>query len=518
MASTGAGVASTGAASTAGASAARGGRRLGGCWCGRHGRRLHGCRCGRHGRHLDGSRGRGHLDGSRGHLDGSRGRGHLDRSRGRSSRSRGNGRRLGRSGRNRRRLDGSGRSDRGRGGRSDRRRLDRRGRHGRHLDRGGCHRCGFDRRRGRSDRRRSNLGRHRRGRDGRRGRRGAGGNDRLVLREVLGGRLHPDLRVGAVVRHHASGLGLARARRRRDLGGPRLGAHGGALARDRAAAHVRGGVLRLPVHARLEVQVRAGAAAGAAHVADHLALPDLAALRHGEARHVRVARRELARVRDADDVPVAALLAGEADVAAGGRADRGARRRGEIDAVVVAAPARPEGRGLGALHGRGDRGRATVADTGDAARRRRGRRLGGLRRIRRGAGLAATRVTAVTGGRLARLRRRSGLARCAGRGVALRRPRGLNLLLELLPRLDEPALEALLDVGGHVVAAHGGAACLLLEEGSPCDRADHAVDLQAGACLVGAHGGVGLRSEHAVGGQAERPLDVGDQVAAAPEV
>ena len=80
----------------------------------------------------------------------------------------------------------------------------------------------------------------------------------------------------------------------------------------RGAAQVLGRVARHAAHSGLEVEVRAGAVAGAAHVADHLTLLHVRARRDAEARQVRVTRRELARVRDADDVPVAALLAGEA--------------------------------------------------------------------------------------------------------------------------------------------------------------------------------------------------------------
>ena len=47
------------------------------------------------------------------------------------------------------------------------------------------------------------------------------------------------------------------------------------------------------------------------------------------------------------------------------------------------------------------------------------------------------------------------------------------------------------------------------------DRADHAVDLEAAGALEGEHGLVGLRAEHAVGGDAERALRRGDRRAAA---
>jgi hypothetical protein len=91
------------------------------------------------------------------------------------------------------------------------------------------------------------------------------------------------------------------------------------------------------------VEVRAGAAPRAAHVADDLALLHMRPTRHAEAREVRVTGRELARVGDADDVSVAALLPRDAHGAACSRADRCPCRGGDVHPLVVAAPARAEG-------------------------------------------------------------------------------------------------------------------------------------------------------------------------------
>ena len=124
---------------------------------------------------------------------------------------------------------------------------------------------------------------------------------------------------------------------------------------------VGGRILRLPVHAGLEVQVRPGAAAGATHVPDHLTLLHLCAARYAEAREMCVTGGELAGVRDADDVSVAALLPGQADRPARRGPDRSARGSRDVDAVVVASPARSEGRCDSALHRCRDRRRAARA-------------------------------------------------------------------------------------------------------------------------------------------------------------
>src|SRR4051794_36066373 len=106
------------------------------------------------------------------------------------------------------------------------------------------------------------------------------------------------------------------------------------------------------VDARLEVQVRAEAAAGAAGVADDLALGDVRADARGEARLVRVTRRERPGVLDAGEVAVAAargLGLHERDRARRGGADRGAARHADVDARVAGLP------GARLAEGRGDR-------------------------------------------------------------------------------------------------------------------------------------------------------------------
>src|SRR4051794_36761743 len=89
------------------------------------------------------------------------------------------------------------------------------------------------------------------------------------------------------------------------------------------------------------MQVRAEAAAGAARVADDLALRDLRAHARAEARLVRVARGERARVLDAGEVAVAArggLALHQHDLAVGGGADRRAGRDADVDARVAGLP------------------------------------------------------------------------------------------------------------------------------------------------------------------------------------
>src|SRR3954453_4348117 len=92
---------------------------------------------------------------------------------------------------------------------------------------------------------------------------------------------------------------------------------------------------------RLEVQVRAEAAARAARVADDLALGDVRADARPEARLVRVARRERPRVLDAREVAVAAargLGLHERDRAGRGGADRGPARDADVDPRVTGLP------------------------------------------------------------------------------------------------------------------------------------------------------------------------------------
>src|SRR5262249_7191764 len=87
---------------------------------------------------------------------------------------------------------------------------------------------------------------------------------------------------------------------------------------------------RLAVETDLEMEVRTEAVAGAADVADHLALRDVCAAPDREAGLVRIGGREAAAVVDDDDVPVALLPAGHDDCA--GR--RGVNRRPVADADV----------------------------------------------------------------------------------------------------------------------------------------------------------------------------------------
>src|ERR687896_613560 len=112
----------------------------------------------------------------------------------------------------------------------------------------------------------------------------------------------------------------------------------------RPALQVAHRVDRRPARARLELQVVAEAVAGAADVADHLALADGGAVRGGEARLVRVARGQAATVLDAGVVPVAADPAHQHHAPGGGRADRRAAPYRDVDPGVQAAPAHAERR------------------------------------------------------------------------------------------------------------------------------------------------------------------------------
>ena len=147
---------------------------------------------------------------------------------------------------------------------------------------------------------------------------------------------HPPARL---TRARVRGPGL---RRQRQLRPPPAG--------PRAALEVAHRVDRRPVDARLEVQVVAEAVAGAAHVADDLALLHAGAVGGGEARLVRVAARQAAGVLDAGVVAVAAHPAHQHHAARVGGADRGARAHGDVHAGVQAAPARAEGRHHRAVH------------------------------------------------------------------------------------------------------------------------------------------------------------------------
>src|SRR4051794_27375204 len=117
------------------------------------------------------------------------------------------------------------------------------------------------------------------------------------------------------------------------------------------------------VDARLEVQVRAEAAARAARVPDHLALGYVRAHRGREARLVRVTGRERAGVLDAGEVAVAAarrLGLHQHDRPGRGGADRRAARPPDVDPGMAGPPrARlAEGRGDRAVDGPDDPPRA----------------------------------------------------------------------------------------------------------------------------------------------------------------
>ncbi len=240
------------------------------------------------------------------------------------------------------------------------------------------------------------------------------------------------------------------------------------------------------------MQVRSGAAAGAAHVADHLALLHLRAIRHAEARQVRVTRRELARVRDAHDVAVAALLPGQADRPAGGRMHRRAGGRGDVHAVVVTSSARTVGRRDRALDGRRDRRRAARAGNG------RGRGRCGVR---------------LTGGR------------CRGRrrGVHLAADRGAGTSVALDSQLGCPPAPAVCSTscctcgGTFEPPSDAPLAPACREQRGPRVGSHDAVHVETGRQLVLANRRVRLRAEDAVGCHAELGLDVRDEVALAPD-
>ncbi len=120
------------------------------------------------------------------------------------------------------------------------------------------------------------------------------------------------------------------------------------------------------------MEVVAEAAAGAADQSDHVALRDRAR-GDQELRLVGVTAREPAAVVDAGVVAVAAargLGLDQDDVAVLDGADRGARRRRDVDAGVEAAPARTERRGDRAVD-RPDEAAARALD------RAGGKRIGG---------------------------------------------------------------------------------------------------------------------------------------------
>ena len=249
------------------------------------------------------------------------------------------------------------------------------------------------------------------------------------------------------------------------------------------------------------MQVRPGAVSRAADVAEQLAGLHARAPPRGEAGQMRVAGREAAGVGDADDVPVAALLTGEADRAAGGRLDRAAGRRGDVDALVHAAPARAERRADGPAHRRTKPGRAAAhrhvagRHTPRRARRpltldcrllgravdRRLQRAGaaharGVERARRPRGRLVVRAgRRLSGAGVVPRRARRG-GRTVRRRAALDRRLNGELLLRRDGSADErrrsPGGDLPLDPARHGVARAGARASSLLARGARGRRAE----------------------------------------------
>src|SRR5919197_1609598 len=131
----------------------------------------------------------------------------------------------------------------------------------------------------------------------------------------------------------------------------------------------------LGVDAHLEVEVRAEAVAGAADVADHLALRDRRSVPDRERRLVPVGGREPLAVVDHRQVAVPRHPTRIDDRARRGRMDRSAVWDADVDPLVHAAPAHAERARDRPLH------RPDEPARGDAAAGRAGRgtpRLGGL--------------------------------------------------------------------------------------------------------------------------------------------
>src|SRR5687768_1566415 len=94
-----------------------------------------------------------------------------------------------------------------------------------------------------------------------------------------------------------------------------------------------------PVDPHLKVEVRAGARARVARIADDLALADRAARGDRVAGLMAVTGGEASAVVDAGVVPVAARVGSEDDCARGGREDRRPLGHSDVDSLVHAAPA-----------------------------------------------------------------------------------------------------------------------------------------------------------------------------------
>src|SRR5207248_5776278 len=96
------------------------------------------------------------------------------------------------------------------------------------------------------------------------------------------------------------------------------------------------------VEAHLEVDVRACAEAGAAAVADHLALGDLLAAGGRDPRLMAVQRGDPAAVVDHHEVAVAGHPAAPEDLAGRRGVDRGAGRDADVDTGMERPPAHAE--------------------------------------------------------------------------------------------------------------------------------------------------------------------------------
>src|SRR5712692_975008 len=202
------------------------------------------------------------------------------------------------------------------------------------------------------------------------------------------------------------------------------------------------------IHDRHEVQVRAGRPTGHADVRDDLARRDHLSNAHDRRTRavveVAVERREVVAVRDDHDRRGVAVrevgLADGHDLSRGRGADRRVHRRGDVGAVVEAAPARTEARG----DRTGEGPERKLAAVERAEPRLRGLRRGELRVER----LGLLELLVERGGLVRGLTRgRRGLVLIglrAGTGVGLRRDGGLRLrdervVIGLLLR-ERPAL------------------------------------------------------------------------------
>ena len=106
------------------------------------------------------------------------------------------------------------------------------------------------------------------------------------------------------------------------------------------------GLTRLPAFEHLEVQVRAGRAAGFAHQGNGLTFLDLVANGNQVFRVVRVARRIAIAVIDLDHDAVAVAISGPGNDTIGDRHNLGATLAGKVDARVIG---RLAGERVGAL-------------------------------------------------------------------------------------------------------------------------------------------------------------------------